>query len=365
MGRLLNRPALLDPVRKNLELTYYYMEPNGDLVTTDSRRQDQYSSKTIVSYYILYRHLAIQDNNSRFGAIARLIENMKGFDEEVLNTSLFHFLEIPLLQQELPVGIPPPVNYEKLVTGSNLLRIRRGNTTTTLFGGIDWPIIIASGRSNSPNFYSYRKGNAILKYMRLSLNFFSMGYFYSEGLTRNGNNYVLHKKLEVPYYQPLPRNLRKPDGDYKLSPSIDGRFWNKMDFENRPISNVKSLDVTVSFLETNGKNELTFHITGQVGVPVTIELCFKEGGKLSGVSDGGNGNSLLEKGDGQYEFEGDVIQFGPGTFSHRSINNLEGERYSTHFGSLRTEGMHVYLTGVTPFDHKLVFSYLLSAISFI
>jgi hypothetical protein len=97
MSRLLNKPELLNAVRRNLNTTYYYMEPNGDLVTTDSRRQDQYIGKTIVSYYLLYRYLAIRDNDGKFSAIAKLIENYKGFEEEILNDSLFHFLENPSL----------------------------------------------------------------------------------------------------------------------------------------------------------------------------------------------------------------------------------------------------------------------------
>lgn len=50
------------------------------------------------------------------------------------------------------------------------------------------------------------------------------------------------------------------------------------------------------------------------------------------------------------------LRISPGAISHKMITNLEGERYSTHFGSLRTEGMHVYITGVKPFNHKLTFS---------
>jgi hypothetical protein len=364
MGRFLNRPSLFEPVRKNLHTTYYYMEPNGDLVTNDSRRQDQYSwirpdantSLSILTYYLLYRYMAIRDNNSTFAAIARMMEQVKGFEERVLNRDLIYFLEEPLLQKELPVPAPLPVNFEKMFTQSHLLRLRRGTTTATFFGGVDWPLMIASGRSSSPDFYSYRKGNALLKYMRLSTSFFSTGYFYSEGLKKEGNRYILHKKLSAPYYQPLPEKFRKRDGDYQLSESIDGRFWNKMDFEHRPVSNVKNLETTVSLSEVNGRNELSFEITGQPGVQVTIELCFKEGGKLTGISGTESGNNFLESGMGQYEFEGDVIQFGPGTVSHRSIRDLAGERYSTHFGSLRTEGMHVYLTGLTPFAHKLTFS---------
>ena len=60
IGRLLKKPSLFEPVRKNLEMTYYYMEPNGDLVTNDSRRQDQYASKGIIPFYLHYRYMAIK-----------------------------------------------------------------------------------------------------------------------------------------------------------------------------------------------------------------------------------------------------------------------------------------------------------------
>ncbi|MBP6025121.1 hypothetical protein [Ferruginibacter sp.] len=356
MARLLHKPALLEYVRKNLEMTYFYIEPNGDIVTADSRRQDQWVPKNVMGYYLHYRYMAIKDNNKKFAAIAKQIENTKGFEEEILNKDLFHFLENSLLQQALPQQIVPSDNYEKLFTTSKLLRIRRGTTTATLFGGVDWPLIIASGRSCSPDFFSYRKGNAILKYMRLSTSFFGLGYFYSDGLKKEGNKYVLQKKLTAPYYQPLPKNLRNNKGDYKLVPSTDGRFWNKMDFENRPVSNVKTQDTSVSFVETNGAIELNISVKGLTGVPVTIELCFAEGGKLTGVTAPENGNSFLEKEFGEYEMGGDVIRFGPGAMAHKKITNLEGERYSTHFGSLRTEGMHIFITGVTPFNHTLTFS---------
>jgi hypothetical protein len=356
IARLLNKPALYNYVRKNLEMTSYYMEPNGDMVTNDSRRQDQYLDRSITTYYYLsYRFMAIKDGNKNFAALARQMESMKSFEEDILNKGLFHFLEDTKLQQSLPQPQMPGDNYEKLFTTSQLLRIRRGTTTATLFGGVDWPLIIASGRSCSPNFFSYRKGNAILKYMRLSTSFFGMGYFYSDGLKKEGKTYLLHKKITAPYYQPLPKNLRNKSGDYKLVPSTDGRFWNKMDFGNRPVSNVKTEDTSIAFTETNGAVELNIEVNGLAGVPVTIELCFAEGGKLTGVSEPGNENSFLEKDFGTYEKEGDTIRFGPGALAHKKVTELEGERYSTHFGSLRTTGMYVYITGTTPFKHRLTF----------
>jgi hypothetical protein len=363
MARLLNKPALFEPVRKNLETTYYYTEPDGDLVSNDSRRQDQYPWRpdanvrlSNLSYYLLYRYMAIKDRSPFFAAITKQIESHPEFTDRIVKRELIHFLEEPLLLNQLPSAAPLPLQYEKVFTHSHLLRIRRNNITSTLFGGVDWPLIIASGRSCSPDFFSYRKGTAALNYLRLSTSFFSTGYFYSEGLKKVGKSYVLSKKITAPYYQPLPKQLRKKDGDYALTESTDGRFWNKMDFRKRPVSNVKSLQITITLTEAAGRNNLLFDVEGQAGVNVTIELCFAKGGKLSGVTGGENENYFLESGTGKYEMTGDAIEFGPGIAKHKQVTNLEGERYATHFGSLRTEGMHVYLTGTTPFTHTLTFS---------
>jgi hypothetical protein len=355
ISRFLKKPSLLEPVRKNLQLFYYHIEPDGELVSIDSRRQDQYVPRNSNILYLQYRYLAILDNNKLFAAITKDIEGKKDYQEIILNRSLFYFLENKLLQKQLPLGSSLP-DYEKFIPSSQLLRIKRNDTTASLFGGIDWPLIIASGRSCSPDFFTYRKGKAILKYLRLSSSFFSMGYFYSDGVKKSGNSYVLHKKLSVPYYQPLPKDKRNKNGDYKLSPSIDDRFWNKMDFKNRPVSNLKTLETTITFTEEKGNAELVINISGLKDVQVTIELCFSENGTLSGNMETIEGNSFLKDGFGSFESGGDKIQFGPGKAEHRSVEGLEGERYSTHFGTLRTKGQHVCITGITPFFHTLKFA---------
>lgn len=354
VARLLNKPELLDLVRKNLNLTYYQMEPNGELITNNSRRQDQFSIQSIMGSYLFYRYLAIRDNNWEFASISKTIEALDGFAESILDRSLPKFMDEPLLQKYLPTPVLIPVNYEKVFPESSLVRIRRENTTSTLFGGNDWPLVIASGRSHIPNFFAFRKGEAILRYMRFSTRFFSMGYFRSQGLRQEGDKYVLYQKLEVPYYHPLPAERRNSKGDYKHSPSIDDRFWSKMDFESRPTT-MKNLETIISLHEDNGRNELTFLTTGSDKVPVTIELCFAANGKLSGVTDAGTDNYFLEEGYGKYQVGTDVIEFGPGTSAHKYIQGLEGEIYSTHSGNLRTPGLHVYLTGITPFEHNLLF----------
>lgn len=355
MARMLKRPDLLKYVRKNLSMYFYYLETDGDLVSNDSRRQDQYLARHSTILYLQYRYLAILDQDRHYAAICKMIEATPWFEKEVLQQGLFYFQENESLQEIIPSPSVLPARYEKWFQTSHLLRIRHQQTSITLFGGIDWPLIIASGRSCSPDIFSYRKGKAAMKYLRLSSGFFSMGYFYSEGLKKQGNSYVLHKKLQVPYYQPLPLNKRNKQGDYKLSPSVDDRFWNKMDFANRPQSNIKTLDTSVIMTEKEGAVELEFIVTGQSRVPVSIELCFKEGGTFTGLTTDAKGNKCLAGETAVYSLEGDQIHFGPGSLLNPVPENLEGERYSTHFGTLKTTGERVFLTGVTPFRHKLYF----------
>jgi hypothetical protein len=264
-------------------------------------------------------------------------------------------MESDILKKPLPNPAVLPGSFEKLFSASGLLRIKQDKITATLFGGADQPIIIASGRSNSPDFFAYRKGNAILKYMRLSTNFFNTGYFYSQGLKKVGNRYVLYQKQEAPYYQPLPPDKRNKEGDYALKPSTDKRFWSKMDFDQRPVSNVKTLETTITLTNQNGVIKLDFDINGTTGVAVTIEMCFESGGQLSGVTSVDMETNFLDQELGFYSNKGDSISFGPGNKGQRTLTNLEGERYSTHFGTLKTDGMHVYLTGKTPFRHTLQF----------
>lgn len=356
MARLLDKPELLDIVHKNLTAYYYHTEPNGDMVTVDSRRQDQFMDLNISKFYSSYRYMAIQTNNPLFVSMAKTIENLPDFTAETLSGSLLFFMENKELQPPLPVVDNIKNDYEKFFALSNLARIRRDKTAITLFGGNDKPVMIVSGRSSNPNFLTYRKGDAILKYMRLSTSFFRMGYFSSDGIVKEGNKYILKETKEADYYQPLAEAFRKADGDYALSPSPDGRFWNKMEFGSRTKSNVKQQITIVEVMENNGALELDFKVDGPPNVEVTIEMCFKEGSNISGVTKDEKNNYFLDSGMGKLAMGADTIQIGPGLVEHRNINNLDSEEYTYHQGSLRTDGVHVYITGFTPFHHKMTIS---------
>jgi hypothetical protein len=354
LARLLPRPELLEPVRRNLEMNIYYTHPDGGIETVGSRRQDQYmTTASIGVYYLQYRYMAIRDKNPLFAAVAKMIEQMGETGEVSKGDILISFLEEPLLRQELPESEPLPSNYAKVFSNTHLARIRRGETSATIYGGSDWPLGVASGLASNPTFFTFRKGKAVLESVRMSPICFSEGFFRSKGLRAEGNQYFLEELMEVPYYQPLPRDKRNPQGDYRLTPA-DDRFWSKMDFPDRPKSNIQRLDQKVTVVENNGVFELEFDISGHDQVPVTIQLAFRRGGKLEGPTPvpGKENVFFLKEGTGRYSVGDDVIEFGPGEAEHEYIQ-MEGESYLVHNGSLKPDGYCVYITGFTPFQRKL------------
>ncbi|KOH45558.1 hypothetical protein [Sunxiuqinia dokdonensis] len=356
IAHLLNRPKLLEIVEKNLISTYYFLEENGELITVDSRRQDQNFLLQMSLFYLGYRYLAIAERNEMLTAVTREIEGFDDFEQQVLSRALIHFLDMPMLLQKLPAYGKLPENYTKYFPLTQVVRIKRGLTTATIFGGNDLPVTVASGRSSNPTFFTYRKGQAILEYARLSTSFFNTGYVRSEGLKKDADTYYLHERKEAYYYQPLPANKRNEEGDYRLSESLDGRFWSKMDFENRPVSDVQVMETDITVQEHDGEFEMNIKVAAAEGVQVTLELCFRSGGKLSNVRSTNNQDDyLLADGYATYQAGTDTIRVGPGILEHESIDRIDGELYSTHFGSIKGEGMHLFLTGYTPFSHTITF----------
>lgn len=348
----MNRPELLEYVRKNLEMTIFLLEPNGEVDTIASRRQDAGRSSLIHRYYLPYRYMAIKDNNPRFAEITHMIESKY---MSSLGGSLGDFLLHEELNSELPAQRSLPDNYMHHMPNSHLVRIRRGNTTAAIFGGTDWHLghKAWSGLSTNPTFFKMRKGEAILESVRMSPAFFRTGYFRGNGLMVNGNTYQLTEERQTPYHQPLPPEFKREDGDYKMSP--DGRFFSKMDFENRPKDYVKlKSEVTIKELNTNGEFELNISVDQTPKVAVTIELCFRKGGELSGVIPRENDADgyFLKDGTGSYRVGDDVIEFGPGRMEH-SRPPQSNEQYAVYNGDITAEGYRVLITLNTPFTHTL------------
>jgi hypothetical protein len=320
-----------------------------------------------------FRELALNDGDRRFAAVAeQIIDRVAATPASFATTGysvgefLAEALAYPDLTAVLPRPVEPVTRYETFFRGSQLVRIRRDNTTASIFGGTDWhndrvdsvghPTTIreiASGLSTNPTFFKLRRGAAILDSVRMSPRFFSTGHFRSDGVTAHQGGWRLSDQVKVPYHLPLPRRYRRPDGNYALG--SEGRFYSKMDFPHRP-KQYRVLDTSITIRQVGDSAfDLAFDVEGPA-TSLTIELCFRSGGSLTGVVPAsGTDNFQLVDGEGAYTVGADTITFGPGNGSgiRQPIAMDPGEKYTYLGGNLVPAGQRVYITGEVPFRYTL------------
>ncbi|KAK1179351.1 hypothetical protein B7755_015085 [Streptomyces sp. NBS 14/10] len=358
LARLTDRPELYACVRRNLEATLHLIEPNGEVETVHSRRQDQKTTKHVSEYWLQYRALALRDKDGRFAAVAETIQRRgadQTFDETPLGDFLAEVLDHPELAAPLPKATEAPGKFTFHDKECDLVRIGRGATRTSIFGGTDFPDVhaISSGLSTNPTFLKWRKGGAILDSLRLSPQFFSTGHFRAEDLVRTSDGWRLSAEVRAAFHLPLPPQHRRADGLYPLTD--DGRFWSAMDFPHRP-KQWRTLRTEVRLRESGGGWDLDFSV-GPSEVPLALELCFRPGGTLGGVEPvaGQADTYQLVKGYGTYTVGDDVITFGPGNGSgpRQPATVDAGERYSWMAGSLNLSGIRVLITGRAPLSYRL------------
>ncbi|MEO0332170.1 MAG: hypothetical protein AAF223_10865, partial [Bacteroidota bacterium] len=293
IARLANKPELLDPVRRNLEMSLYYIHANGEGVTEGSGRQDKYQKGTLHRYYYSYRYIALLDRNPRFAAMAQFLENQ---DINLLNYNLAYLLEDPELGNPLPSVSSLPTNYAKVFTGSDLVRIRRGERDATIL-------------AKNPVFFTFFNGEAALEGIRLASGFFGKGQFEGESLEQDGDEFVVRQWLEGPYYQPFTEEeLKTNDGD-----------WEKLPRDERPQSEVQKLLTEVRIREKGKGFQIDISVLGTDRVPVALELAFRSGGTLEKVQAVENTPDahLLEEGFGTFQSGKQKIRFGPGRAEHQ------------------------------------------------
>ncbi len=324
IARGMNKPELYEYVRRNLDMTRYYVHPNGEVVTEASGRQDKAAIGTMEGYYYPYRYLALRDKNGDFAAMCRLIEETA---LPKVSSQLNYFLEEPSLWEALPAPKPLPTEYAKAFPSSGLVRVRRGAWDATII-------------ARNPVWLTFHKGNAVLQGVRFAASFFGKGQFEGEEIGKNGDEWTMTRSLEAPYYQPFPPN--------KI-PESSGGNWEKLPNTEREQSEVQRLVSKVKIRATGSGMEADIEIAGTDGVPVTVELIFREGGTFGGTKPldvlEKNAYSLESTKQGTYTYQGDTITFGPGRFEHQDLH-LRG-------ALPRLEAPTVYLTGFTPFRHTL------------
>jgi hypothetical protein len=297
VARKMKVDSLYDVIRKNLNMTFYFVHSNGEIATESSVRQDKYVKSNMYAYYLAYNYMDLRDKDSRYSGMVSYIQNTTKVDQ--LGYMLPHFIEDPSLLQDLPEPAPIPTNYHKYFKYSDIVRIREGN--------VDMSIIL-----NNPTFFNYFKGNAALESVRLSAAFFGKGQFESVGIEKEGNTYILTSDVDGPYYQPLPE-VKIPDS---------AETWRNVPRIERAQSEIQTLYTKIYVTPDGGKVRIRVSVDGPKNLPIALELAFRKGGKLENVSPkkGVKDAYLIAYGEfATYRNGEDMIKVGPGTGAHKWI----------------------------------------------
>ena len=311
----LNRPALLDAVRRNLNAMLYLIHPDGEVVTEVSRRQDQFTRGTMAGYWFPTAYLAAHDRDGVMSALLRVIPPE--------SARLSTLLEYPELAGPMPDPKPLPEDYEKQFPLLSLARIRRGRRDATL-------VLAESSR-----FFSARNGGAVINAVRFATSFFGKGQFMAQTSAKAGASYVLRQSLEAPYYQPLSPPQK-----------VDAKNWAALRAKRRQ-TQICRLEQVATITERDWGFHLRIESSGTPGVPLAVEISLREGGKLEGCRPAPRAPDcwILERDYATYTVGNDALRIGPGTAPHLSTQLRGAEP--------KLPGTSVYITGFTPFDRSL------------
>jgi hypothetical protein len=315
MAAKLGRPELLEPVRQNLRALMYLLHGDGEVVSEISRRQDQYMRGGIEGYWFPLTWLAVLDGDGQFATLAHEAADR--------GASLAALLEYPELSQPLPPPQPLRDDFEQPFPETGIARIRRGPLSATVVLG------------GSSRLLTLRYGGAVMEGVRFATSFFGKAQFVPEMAEKRGGTYHLHQALEAPYYQPLGR-------------PVTTKTWAATRPERRQ-SEIARLEQLAEITEIERGFRVRVRAQGTEGVPLTIEIGFREGGQLEGCREvpGHPGSFLLGEGTGVYRHGGRAIRFGPGSAPHRYVQVRGAEP--------KLPAQSVYITGFTPFDRTLTF----------
>lgn len=324
MGRLMGREDLLDVSRKNLDMTLYYIQPGGEVLTDASGRQDSDQISDIAGYYYSYLYFSLKDKNPVYAAVCDYIE--KNLKHKLVRFLPYLLEDASLLQQRISAS-DFPKEYFKRFKYSGVFRIRQSDFDVSII-------------ENNPTFLSLIKGAAVLQSVRLGSTFFgSRGQFIAENATVNDRVVTLSKSVKHGYFQPYPKDKIIGDGVY-----------DKMPRSERTLSEPQYIHYKVSITAVDKKLKMDIEVTGTDHVLVSLEMNFRKGGSLSGVMmDKTREDSFfLKEGWGSYTHDDSKITFGPGKIEHQ-WGTMRGMQEKPH-------GNTVYINGHTPFKHSLEIS---------
>ena len=299
-AHVLERPDLLEPVRRNLDLSYHLLHADATAVTSISKRQDRDTRAVPTGLADGYHALAHLDDNGLYAAVADLLVARGGGLVCLPNYVLY-----PEWRADCLKRTPLPEHYSRVYPASGLWRVRRGAVSATAAAGLTAPFSVVCGQAE-------------LAAVKISSTYFATGQFVGEEFAASGKGVRMQHK---------GRNRIYPEKDYvggiywlPIAEQVNADNWSQVR-GRRETYELPPLEVELHIEPVTGGFDLHIRTSGGVeGVPFQIEGVFAPGGTLemdSALVEGRAGHTVfLKAGHALYRVGDDAIRIGPGAMEH-------------------------------------------------
>ncbi len=266
IAKKMNRPYLMEFVRKNLNFSLYNFHPNGEVVTEYSNLHRIESG--LPHGYCVWKEMSIIDHNGYYASAGDLVldvflSNMEnGFCRYYINDPNFspngrllskffvtsNIGELLLAEEEFDNHainrLPLPCRFERFFSNSNIVRFRDGKMSATIMG-------------NNNILFAIRSNQVIIDGFRLR-------FFY-----KNFHNFG-------------PPKIEASPKSYLLK---DSYTYNKLISNNLPLqTEVNELEIITEISHKSTGFDIDICATGRKGIPLLLEFGVRKQGTL--ISDG-------------------------------------------------------------------------------
>ena len=330
MADELGKTELYEYAKRNMELTFSYLEADGTIFTRNSRRQDSGQDRVFPCH--IWYHLYLWAGEL-FGEKKFLKFAQEMYDTAIANGLgapgyLWLYLERPQLKDFEPdlTGATLPTEYHSFYPNSRILRVRKGDFSYTLL-------------SRNPDFMHIKFGSQTMT-VRMCSSFFAVAQFEPETIMKTETGYRMTFRGHGEYKGLFPEPPASPD-------------WDKMNHSLRPVIHSCDLDYTLDVTDREDGADLRIQVDNTPRVPFKLEFVLPAGIRLETdqvMLDTTSGGQLTIK-------EGDMRIEDLASGSEVTVRGLFAEHmyHKNMRGSIppRANSFTVYSTGFSPIDREI------------
>ena len=300
MADHLNRPELLDPVRKNLDMMAYLFHHDGAVVTSISKRQDRGARVIPSGIADSFFAMAQRDRNGVWASIAdMLVANGRDPAHDVW--LIQPFMENPAYQDDTLQRQPLPDQYRRFFPVSRLWRVKRG-------------LLSATASADNLTAFALRYGDVNLTAVKLACTYSATGTFEADQFAAIEHG-VRMVHLGVTATRPVPGY------DLPLGRPVPLGTFGEVRAE-RERWTLPPMDQILEIREVDRGFDLQLKTEGGLDrVTYQVEFCFEGPGEWETadqvVQVQNNQTAILKAGYGIFHRGEHAIRIGPGQAAHR------------------------------------------------